>query len=352
MTASRRANWLAPPAGCPAPGPTPPALTLPLEVRRSARLGMPRGPPGRPAPPDPDYAAGVAQPDVIVVGLGSMGAAAAYHLARRGVAVLGWTASCHRTGGARTPAGPHHPHGLPGGADYVPLVRRAYALWTELEDATGERLLTTTGGLMLGRPRLGGLRWRREAARVHGLAHELLDAGQVRARFSQLHAGRDEVGLYEEVAGLVRPEAAIRGPPAPRAGGGSHPADRRRRGGRESTPGGVRVSTADGGEMVADRLVLTPGAWARRRTGWRSRSRVRGGGSSTTGDRRVPWPTSAGPVPGLDLGVRPGPGRLRAAGDGRRGQGVAAPRWPGGARRAVRGRPDRPGGRPGRRLRP
>src|SRR4051794_25867071 len=89
--------------------------------------------------------------EVIVLGLGGMGSATAYHLARRGARVLGLDAfhrghaygSSHgrargiREADAESPA-------------YVPLVQRAYALWRELEVETGEPLLTIPGGVGIG----------------------------------------------------------------------------------------------------------------------------------------------------------------------------------------------------------
>src|ERR671922_296081 len=91
--------------------------------------------------------------DVIVVGLGGMGSAAAYHLARRGQRVLGLDA---------------HPRGHTLGSShgrsriirqayyaapaYVPLVLRSYELWRELEAMSGRGLLTITGALLVDRP--------------------------------------------------------------------------------------------------------------------------------------------------------------------------------------------------------
>src|SRR5713101_9101251 len=89
--------------------------------------------------------------DVIVVGLGAMGSAALCELSRRGQRVLGLEAfepghalgSSHGESRVIRLAYFEHP-------DYVPLLRRAYALWHELEAASGETLLIQTGGLFIG----------------------------------------------------------------------------------------------------------------------------------------------------------------------------------------------------------
>src|SRR5690349_23983696 len=91
--------------------------------------------------------------DVVVAGLGAMGSAAAYHLARRGASVLGLDrfapphALGSSTGRSRIIREAYFEDPL-----YVPLVRRAYELWAELERATGRTLFVRTGGLMLGPP--------------------------------------------------------------------------------------------------------------------------------------------------------------------------------------------------------
>src|SRR5580765_6780410 len=91
--------------------------------------------------------------DVIIAGLGAMGSAAAYHLAASGRRVLGLDrfepphqlGSSH--GSTRIIREAYFEHPL-----YVPLVQRAYELWTELEKEGGRQLLLKTGGLMLGEP--------------------------------------------------------------------------------------------------------------------------------------------------------------------------------------------------------
>src|SRR3954470_16934038 len=95
--------------------------------------------------------------DVIVAGLGAMGSASAYHLAARGLRVLGLEAFAPRHelaswhGDSRIIRELYFEHPL-----YVPLVQRAYGLWEALERESCERLMTLNGGLMIG-PREGML---------------------------------------------------------------------------------------------------------------------------------------------------------------------------------------------------
>src|SRR3978361_496463 len=91
--------------------------------------------------------------DVVVIGLGGMGSAAAASLAARGQRVLG----LERFGPAHALGSSH------GGSRiirqsyfedpaYVPLLLRAYELWRQLEVESGADLMALTGGLYFGRP--------------------------------------------------------------------------------------------------------------------------------------------------------------------------------------------------------
>src|SRR4051812_48321037 len=192
-----------------------------------------------------------------------MGAAAAAHLAARGLRVLGLDRH-----------GPAHALGSSHGGSriirqsyfedpaYVPLLLRAYELWERLERDAGADLLTITGGLYFGRPGFRTVAGALASAQEHDLPHELLDAAEIRRRFPTLAPADDEVGLYEEIAGFVRPEASVSAPlaQAERAGAELHfdePVI-------SWTAGDtVRVTTAKGSHE-AERLVICPGAWAPR----------------------------------------------------------------------------------------
>ncbi|WP_249714126.1 N-methyl-L-tryptophan oxidase [Rhizomonospora bruguierae] len=201
-------------------------------------------------------------PDVIVVGLGSMGAAAAYQLAKRGARVVGLDR--YR---------PPHRYGSHGGgsriirmayaegAGYVPLLHRAHKLWREAERAAGAKVLTRTGGLILGRPESPTVAGAIESAARHGLAHEVLDADEVRRRFPMFTPGDGDVALYEEAAGAIRPEVAIGMFLDLAAGAGADLRYDAPITGWRAGNDGVAVTTTDG-EITAERLVLCPGAWA------------------------------------------------------------------------------------------
>jgi len=148
--------------------------------------------------------------DVAVIGLGAMGSAALWRLATRGVRVVGFEQF-----------EPGHDRGSSHGESrltrsayfedqrYVPLTQHAFALWRRLEEETGASLLTMTGCLMIGRPERRIVAGTLTSAREHGLAHDVLDATEMGRRYPQHRLSLDEVAVYEDMAGFLRPEAAI-----------------------------------------------------------------------------------------------------------------------------------------------
>src|SRR5882672_7129732 len=148
--------------------------------------------------------------DVVVVGLGAMGIAAAFHLAKRGQRVLGLDrftpphsiGSSH--GKTRIIREAYFEHQL-----YVPLVQRAYQLWGDLEHASGRELLRIAGGLSIGRPDGVLVSGARRSAEQHRLRHELLTAADVRLRFPALQPADDMIGVWEPRAGILVPEACV-----------------------------------------------------------------------------------------------------------------------------------------------
>jgi sarcosine oxidase len=198
--------------------------------------------------------------DTVIVGLGAMGSSALYHLASRGVKVLGVdrfvTPHVHGSTHGRTriirEAYYEHPC-------YVPIVQRAYELWASLEREIGEQLFVQTGGLMIGPPEgelfAGALR----SATEHGLAHAILDPTEAQARFPGFRVPAGSLALHEPRAGLLFPEKCVEAclSLAARAGATI-------RSGVTVTgwnaDDGLRIET-DAGELRAHTLILAAGPW-------------------------------------------------------------------------------------------
>ncbi|HYI11116.1 MAG TPA: N-methyl-L-tryptophan oxidase [Thermoanaerobaculia bacterium] len=200
--------------------------------------------------------------DAIVVGLGGMGSAAVSHLAARGHRVTGIDrfTPAHDRGSS---------HGRSRiirqayfeGAEYVPLLLRAYELWQELERDTGTSLLTITGGLMIGTPESETFAGSVASARAHGLPHEILDANEIRRRFPPFHVTPELVALYEPMAGFVDPERSILAHLRHAARLGAELRFEEPLLSWEASPAGVRVTTTRA-TYEAERLILATGPWA------------------------------------------------------------------------------------------
>ncbi len=202
--------------------------------------------------------------DVIVAGVGGMGSAAAYELARRGRRVLALEqfAVGHDRGSSHgltriiRKAYYEHP-------DYVPLVCRAYERWYDLEQGTGRHLLTECPCLSIGPPDSRLITGVRESAAQHSLPVEDLTADELRRRYPAFRFDESYVGVLERTAGFLAVEDCVE----------AHATEAVRLGAelREHEPvlswgadaSGVSVQTAKG-RYAAGRLVLTAGPWAGR----------------------------------------------------------------------------------------
>ena len=201
--------------------------------------------------------------DVIVIGLGAMGGAAAYHCTKRGARVLGLDANP-----------PHHQLGSSHGAtrairetyfespDYVPLVWRSYDLWRELEAETGTSLLSTSGAVYVGpegHPMVMGVA---SAATQHGLDVTWLSPTDAVKRFPGFALPDGWRAVYEQRAGVLQAERCLQ---AHTDMARKHGADLRFGDGalswRQTDGGSVVVDTANG-KHEAGAVILTLGPWA------------------------------------------------------------------------------------------
>jgi len=197
--------------------------------------------------------------DAVVVGVGGMGSAALYHLARRGQRVLGLErfdllhdrGSSHGLTRIIRLAYFEHP-------DYVPLLRRAYELWSELEAEAGEQLLHVTGIIEGGDRILEGVL---RSCAEHDLAHEVLSGTEVARRFPAYRLPAEMEVVHQPDGGFVVPERCIVAHVEGALARGAVLRARERVLEWDETESGVRIRT-DRGTVEADRLVLTAGAWS------------------------------------------------------------------------------------------
>lgn len=200
--------------------------------------------------------------DAIVIGVGGMGSATLYHLARRGLRVLGIErydipnemGSSH--GITRMIRLAYHEH-----PSYVPLVRRAYELWRQLENGFGERLLVTTGSLRAGTEDSSVFQGSREACEIHHIPYQLLAGPEVNRRFPGYQLPEDVVAVYQPDGGFLLSERCIVAHVAAALELGAQVHGREQVLGWEPAGEGVKVDT-DRASYTSRKLVFCAGAWA------------------------------------------------------------------------------------------
>ena len=201
--------------------------------------------------------------DLIVIGVGAMGSATVYHAARRGLSVLGLEqfdiphaqGSSHGVNRIIRLAYYEHP-------SYVPLLRRAYELWRELENRAGERLLIVTGSIDIGSADSRTVTGSLLSCKQHHLPHELLDAAGLRARFPAYQLAADMVGVYQEDGGFLLSERCVVAHVMAAQVLGAEVHARERVLSWHAEDQAVTVTTTRG-TYRGRKLVVTAGAWAR-----------------------------------------------------------------------------------------
>lgn len=150
------------------------------------------------------------QYDLIIIGSGSVGAAAGYYARRAGLNVL-------MTDAHQPPhqEGSHHGssrlirHAYGEGEKYVPLVLRAQQLWDELAEISGEAVFERTGVINLGPASSAFLANVAASARAFKLEVEELDAQAVMQRWPEIRLPEDYRAIFEPASGVLRSELAV-----------------------------------------------------------------------------------------------------------------------------------------------
>lgn len=199
--------------------------------------------------------------DVIVIGVGGMGSAATAHLASRGLNVL----ALERQGLAHEFGSSHgltriirlayfeHP-------SYVPLLRRSFELWRDLETVAGERLLRVTGALDAGPEGAAVFEGSRRSCEEHDLPHEIWDAATLMQRVPAWRVPVQMKAVFQPDGGFLAPERCIEAHVARARALGATVHTHERVLDWQVSRGAVRVRT-DLSTYEAGQLVVAAGAW-------------------------------------------------------------------------------------------
>lgn len=199
--------------------------------------------------------------DVAVIGLGAMGSAALYHLARRNVRAVGIERFS-----------PGHERGSSHGStriirlgyfehpSYVPLLRRAYALWRELEAASGRSLMTITGIAEIGTEDSELVQGTLASSRLHDLPHEILDAAALMRRYPAFRLPAGFIGVVQPDGGYLEAEAAVQTHLDLARAAGAEIRDQQRVLAIEPHAHGVRI-ILDSATIDANAAIVAAGPW-------------------------------------------------------------------------------------------
>lgn len=211
--------------------------------------------------------------DIIVVGLGAMGASTLYHLSRAGKKVLGIDQFS-----------PPHPHGsshgetritrlaIGEGEQYSPFAIRSHELWRDIERRTHTKLLHSVGGLIIGNAtstttfhnKPGFLATTIAAATHYSIRHEVLDATELRARFPQFNVSNSDSAYFEPEAGYLIPELCISMQLILAKEQGATLAIRERVISIDAKASSNVTVITDRGSYMADQVVVSAGPWVRK----------------------------------------------------------------------------------------
>jgi sarcosine oxidase len=200
--------------------------------------------------------------EAIVIGSGGMGSSTTYHLAKRGMKTLTLERfSLNHTNGSS--------HGksrvirtvYAEDPFYVPLIKKSFNLWHELEKEWGnDKLLQMTGFLMTGTPEGPMITGAFRSAREHNLSNEKMDASEIKQRFQIFNILDDEIGVYDPNAGILFPEKCIEAftSLAKRSGAEFHFNEQLLK--WEVKDDKVIAKTGEG-EYSADKIIFAAGPW-------------------------------------------------------------------------------------------
>lgn len=210
--------------------------------------------------------------DVVVIGLGAVGAASLYQLSFTGKKIIGIDRfdSPHSEGSS---------HGetritrlaVGEGADYVALAKRSHEIWRKLEAKTGNQVYFPVGGILMdsglepwGKKGVDGFFDKTVSyARAYDIKHERFDSQQVQMRFPQFNLPKAGKGYFEPEAGYLKPELAIQVQLSEaRTNGAKILVNNPVLGLDQTSSGGLKVRLA--AEVIyADKVLVCTGGWVK-----------------------------------------------------------------------------------------
>jgi sarcosine oxidase len=202
--------------------------------------------------------------ELAVVGLGSIGSMALWQASQRSGSVVGFEA-----------LSPAHPRSAVGGdtrlfrmtyrgeGNYYPILQLAQRLWKQLEEESGQTILTQCGGLSIGEIDGDYIPALLKSIKRTGAPHQMLDREEMQRRYPQHDLGLGECGVLDAEAGFLRTDRAVLAAVDAAVQNGATVKTESSVRGIRDVPGGVEVSS-DTGTWTFDRVIVASGSWSRR----------------------------------------------------------------------------------------
>lgn len=199
--------------------------------------------------------------DVIIIGAGAMGSAAAYHLSKRDgvrVLLLEQFEIDHKNGSSYGNSRIiRYTYKDP---EYIRLAKAVYPLWRELEADAGEKLWHVTGGMDFGEPEEKSLVETIQYVKDADIPHEIWTAEQANARFKQFNIPEGFTVLYQADSGMLSPSKIVKAQVRLAKERGADVRDNTPVTGIKADADNVTVTTATD-TFTAKYLILTAGSW-------------------------------------------------------------------------------------------
>lgn len=200
-------------------------------------------------------------PRIAVIGTGTIGVQALWQLAKRGADVTGYELYS-----------PGHSRGAAGGetrlfryieaehTEYLPVVKRADALWTELEEESGRKLRDLTGALVIGSESAQSTTNALSVAKRLGTWTQVFSREESQQRFPRFRLHDDEITILDKGAGIIFPEQAVRAAADVALSRGARILRECRVNDIQQRGEQVQISS-DNGIDIFDRVIVAAGAW-------------------------------------------------------------------------------------------
>lgn len=200
--------------------------------------------------------------DVAVIGLGTIGSMTSWQLAKKGASVIGFEQygighdrSAHGGGSRRFVVASQL-------TEQTPFMKASHYKYRELEEESGQQLLSRGGTLTIGDPESERMKKVVSTIREHDIPHKIYGEREAKERFPMHELLPGEIAVLDKLGGVLRPEQTIATAvhKAQALGAKVYPYTEVKEIQPDSS--GVTIVTDDGTTYRVGKVIVTTGPWA------------------------------------------------------------------------------------------